>query len=377
MTSWKTVRASGTRVRRLDTWTTYYLGCEDTPLNRAIGRKTLIAACRRARVPGCKHDEITVLEGPEGIQKSTAIRVLAGDENFNDQSILGASDKEIQEQLEGTWMHENADLAGIRKAEVESVKAFARRQVDRARPAYARVREDRPRRSIEWGTTNNKTYLKSQTGNRCFWPLECRKIDIEALRRDRQQLLGEAATYEAAGESIGLDQSLWDIAREAQEQRRVADPWEDILNHMPKSVSGFIVPTVTIIHKSGDGWERVASADVLLHVLKIPAAQQNSGLSKRLSLVMANIGWGRNASGLVTINGRPARGYLRRDSSLRTGPLKDHTDVTLPDDVGSEAAALQGEKASPPIGSADVPPKDKTKKRPARGCMKPKDWLCR
>ncbi len=79
--------------------------------------------------------------------------MLASDENFSDQSILAASDKEVQEQLDGVWMHENADLAGMKRADVEQVKAFASRQVDRARPAYGRDREDRPRRSIEWGTT--------------------------------------------------------------------------------------------------------------------------------------------------------------------------------------------------------------------------------
>src|SRR5207253_5402351 len=134
------------------------------------------------------------------------------------------------------WMHENADLAGMKRADVEQVKAFASRQVDRARPAYGRVREDRPRRSIEWGTTNNNEYLLSQTGNRRFWPLKTGRIDIEALRRDREQLLGEAAAYEAAGESVILDQKLWADAREAQEQRRVIDPWEDILGTMPDSI---------------------------------------------------------------------------------------------------------------------------------------------
>lgn len=119
---------------------------------------------------------------------------------------------------------ERGDLAGMKRADVEHVKAFASRQVDRARPAYGHVREDRPRRSIEWGTTNNKEYLLSQTGNRRFGPLETGKIDIEALKVDREHLLGEAATYEAAGESITLDQHLWGDAREAQEQRRVADP---------------------------------------------------------------------------------------------------------------------------------------------------------
>jgi predicted P-loop ATPase len=289
-------------VKRLDTWVIDYLGCEDTPLNRAIGRSVLVAGCHRARVPGCKFDFITVLEGPEGIDKSTAIRVLAGDDNFSDQSILGASDKEVQEQLEGTWMHENADLAGMRRADVEQVKAFASRQVDRARPAYGRVREDRPRRSIEWATTNDDTYLQSQTGNRRWWPLKTGKVNIDALKRDREQLLGEAATYEEAGESIGLHPSLWSDAREAQEQRRVADPWEDLLIYMPEN----------IIHRSGDGNERVASADVLTVVLQIPRAQQTSAHGQRLAKAMEHAGdWKRNKSGNVTIGGVPVRGYVR------------------------------------------------------------------
>ena len=190
-------------VERLDTWVIDYLKCDDTPLNRAIGRKALIAAVHRARVPGCKFDNITVLESPEGYLKSSAVAALAGDaENFSDQSILGASDREIQEQLQGIWMHENADLAGMNKADVERVKAFASRRFDRARRAYGRVREDQPRRSVEWGTTNNEEYLPSPTGNRRFWPLRVKAmIDIEALKRDRLALFGEAATYEAKGEA--------------------------------------------------------------------------------------------------------------------------------------------------------------------------------
>jgi hypothetical protein len=288
--------------KRLDDWVYRYLGCSDTPLNRAIGRVALIAACGRPRQPGCKFDVITVLEGPEGIDKSSAIRTLAGDEFFSDQSILGASDREVQEQLDGVWMHENADLAGMRKAEVEQIKAFASRQVDRARPAYGRVREDRPRRSTEWGTTNEDTYLLSQTGNRRFWPLRVGHIDIDALKRDREQLLGEAATYEAAGESIVLARSLWAEARSAQDKRRTPDPWEDILTSIPDE----------IIHSSADGFQRVSSADIFTHVLQIPRAQQTSAHGQRLARAMKLIGWERNASGNVTINNVPVRGYIRR-----------------------------------------------------------------
>ena len=305
--------------KRLATWTTVYLGCENTPLNRAIGMLTLIAACRRARYPGCKFDQITVLEGPEGIDKSTAIRVLAGDENFSDASIIGADAKEVQEQLDGVWMHENADLDGMRRADVTKVKNFARRQVDRARPAYGRGREDRPRRSIEWGSTNEELYLFSQTGNRSFWQLKTGKIDTKALIRDRAQLLGEAATYEAADKSIVLDKKLWDAAREAQEQRRVTDPWEDILEDELHPTFG---PGHTI-HKSDDGFERVATAEVLRIILGIENAQQTSAHGQRLALVMKRIGWERPPTGRVRIQGMPVRGYVRRSAVPATTTTPD------------------------------------------------------
>jgi hypothetical protein len=114
-------------------------------------------------------------------------------------------------------------------------------------------------------------------------------------------LLGEAATYEATGESITLEEELWGDARAAQEQRRVADPWEDILTDMPDH----------LIHKSGDGYERVASADVLARVLDIPKAQQTSAHAQRLAHAMRHIGWKRNPAGRVTIDGVAVRGYIR------------------------------------------------------------------
>ena len=314
---------------RLDNWVVTYLGCKDTELNRAIGRKTLVAAIRRVRVPGCKYDIVTVLESPEGRGKSNAIRILAGDENFSDQSVLGKHDKEVQEQLDGIWMHESADLAGMTRAEVEHVKAFASRQVDRARPAYGRVREDRKRRSIEWGTTNNKEYLLSQTGNRRFWPLEVDHIDIEALKRDRLQLLGEAATYEADGEDVVLDNKLWDTALEEQEKRRVTDPWEDILVDMPNDIpvwskrkdkdddnNGPDGVQQIIHHYDNRDEQRVSSRDILEYILKIPPVQQKRFDAMRLSDVMRVLGWMRNSNGKVVIEGVQVRGYWRKTPPL-------------------------------------------------------------
>jgi hypothetical protein len=305
-------------VERLDRMAIDYFNCEDTKLNRAFLRKIMIAAVARARNPGVKFDNILVLESQEGFNKSTAIRVLAGDENFSDEAIIGKDTREVQEQLAGVWLHENAELAGMQKREVEKVKNYASKQVDRARPAYGHFNKWQPRRSVEFGTTNSSEYLQSQTGNRRFWPLRLLKaIEIEKLRRDRLQLWGEAAHYQSHGESLVLDQALWGEAGIEQEARRISDPWEDVLRDMPEIIKneyfkdGFWrEKEVRIIHEDGDQL-RVAAADILEYVLKIPAANVRQDQSMRLASVMRNLGWMRPHNGNVTIGSRRVKGYFR------------------------------------------------------------------
>jgi hypothetical protein len=303
-------------VERVDSWVCTYLGVEDTPLNRAIGRKHLIASVRRARVPGCKYDCVLVAEGVEGTSKSTAIEVLAGKENFSDQTILGTSDREQQEMTQGVWLHELADLSGMARAEIERTKAFASRTVDRARRAYGRVRENQPRRCTFWATTNDSMYLISQTGNRRFLPLETGTIDIDALIRDRDQLWAEAAHLEAGGEALFLDPSLWGEAREAQELRRAVDPWEEALRNMPWSVQyhdGDGRQEHRVIFESYSAEEeqtvqRVANVTILQHVLRDHLTTANW---KRLATVMLRLGWKRSKNGLVRVNGEQMRGFWR------------------------------------------------------------------
>jgi predicted P-loop ATPase len=283
---------------RLDTWLMTYMGAADTPLHRAIGRLTLLAAVRRVRQPGCKFDQIPVLEGPEGIEKSTAIATLAGVENFSDQTILTQSDKEQQELLRGVWIYEIADMAGMKRSEVEKVKAFASRTHDRARPAYGRRRIDAPRRCVLIGTTNDDTYLKSTTGNRRFWPVKVEKVDIDALRRDRDQIWAEAAALEAEGVSLVLPRELWAVAAVAQDERRESDPWDDVL----ASITGELY---------ADG-EWIKASQVLAF-LGIPTASATNTHSKRAAASMRANGWKADRHYFGTA--KQHRGYVRRQDS--------------------------------------------------------------
>ena len=279
-------------VPRIDRWLITYLGAEDTELNHEFGRLTLVAAVRRAKHPGTKFDPIIVLEGPMGTQKSMAIEVLAGPENFSDQTILGVRDREAQELLSGIWLFEIAELSNIRRTEVEHIKAFASRTVDRARPAYGRTRIDQPRRCVLFATTNNDQYLKE--ADRRFWPVKTTTIDIAALKRDRDQIWAEAAAKEP-GASIVLRRDLWAAAYVEQEAREESDPWDEILSQTVGSIE--------------QDEERVFSRDLLVTVLGIHPSKQRDIDTKRLGRCMRRLGW--SGPKPVRIGNNVSKGYIR------------------------------------------------------------------
>jgi len=277
-------------VPRLRSWLQTYMGAADTALHQAVGGLMLVAAVRRVRSPGCKFDQILVLIGEEGKNKSLALETLAGAGNFSDQTILTLDDKGQQEALSGVWIYEIADLAGMSKADTEKVKAFASRRVDRARPAYARTRVDKPRRNILCATTNHSTFLKSQTGNRRFWPVEVGRIDLKALERDRDQLWAEASAVEARGVSLMLPEALWGDAGEAQRERLDHDPWEDILSAVAgKTDNGkgkqFLSPDGRALEA------RVLSQNLLQIFLSLPPEKWTDVTAKRVAFIMRRLGW--------------------------------------------------------------------------------------
>jgi hypothetical protein len=284
---------------RLDRWMVTYLGAENTPLNVAMGRIVLIAAVRRVRHPGTKFDNVLVLEGAQGGGKSTAIKILAGDENFSDQDILTQDPKTQMEGLEGVWLYEISELEGLSRADTSKVKAFASRATDRGRPAYARFRESRPRQTVFIGTTNDDKYLRDMTGNRRFWPVRIGKIELEALERDRDQLWAEASDWEEKGESLILSEELWPLAQIEQEARLEDDPWLDILSELRPENLDQVGEMV-----------RVATAWLLEVNLQILPDRQQQFQTKRLASLMRKLGW-KGPAPIKMKDGRTVRGYER------------------------------------------------------------------
>ncbi len=279
---------------RISNWLTDYFAAEPTPFHAAVGELVLVAAARRVRHPGAKFDCILVLEGEQGTGKSTAISILAGDEYFSDQEILTLDAKAQMEAVEGIWLYELGELQGLNRAETDKVKAFASRRVDRGRPAYARFREDRRRQVIFIGTTNDEQYLKDTTGNRRFWPVRTGVINLDLLRRDRDQLWAEAAHVEARGGSLVLAENLWPAAGEAQGARLLDDPWLEALVELKGDVEGNV--------------ETVTSARALGALGLLPE-RQNQFHAKRLVPLLRRLGWTGPKN--LRVNGKVVRGYER------------------------------------------------------------------
>jgi len=197
------------RIPRTDTLLIDYLGAEDTAYTRAVTRKMLVAAVARVKHPGIKFDNIPVLNGSQGIGKSTLIARLGREWYSDSLSISDMKDKTAPEKLQGNWLLELSEMAGIKKMDVETVKSFASRTDDKYRPSYGRVVESHPRQCIIIGTTNNdRGFLRDVTGNRRFWPVrvtgEGTKRPWDITDEEVSQIWAEALVLLEAGEELFL-----------------------------------------------------------------------------------------------------------------------------------------------------------------------------
>ena len=238
-------------VPRLDHWLTTYCGVTDTTLHQTWGALFLKACVRRAFDPGCKWDHVLVLEGPEGVNKSSLCKVLACGEAdrksvyFSETPILHKQTRDQQELTCGVWIYELAEMAGMKKADQHLVKNFITAEAERARAAYAHLLTKQPRVSCFVGTFNTDAntgelveYLNPGDRRR-WWPVKVGAIDLEAFKRDRLQLLAEAMVrahedpepwfpdeplMERPWRELRLPPGLWDDAAEVQKEREVTSP---------------------------------------------------------------------------------------------------------------------------------------------------------
>lgn len=207
-------------VARADTIFIDYLGAENTEYTRTVTRKALIGAVARIMQPGCKHDHILVLVGPQGCRKSTTLAKL-GKSWFSD-SFYTVQGKEAYEQIQGFWLIEMGEMAATRKAELESIKQFVSKQSDSYRAAYAKRTQEHPRQCAFFGTTNDDEFLRDATGGRRFWPVTVtdkgRETGDYFTAEIVDQVWAEIVMRYSAGENWYLDNAKIEaVARQIQD----------------------------------------------------------------------------------------------------------------------------------------------------------------
>jgi predicted P-loop ATPase len=213
---------------RLNTWLKVYMGAEggDNYL-AAIGSMFLIAMVARIFEPGCKCDYMLVLEGEQGVMKSLACKVLAGEEYFSDD-LGDMANKDAKQHVIGKWLIEESELANFTRATTETLKSFLSRTSEKFRPPYGKNQIVAPRQCVFVGTTNRGDYNKDETGARRLWPVKVvGRIDIEALKRDRDQLFAEAVERYRMAEHWWPDPDFEaETIRPEQHERRSIDAWQ-------------------------------------------------------------------------------------------------------------------------------------------------------
>lgn len=232
-------------LKRAETLFIDYLGADDSLYVREVTRKSLIGAVARIMQPGCKHDHILVLVGPQGCRKSTTLAKL-GRSWFSD-SLYTVSGKEAYEQLQGYWIIELGEMAATRKAELEQIKQFISKQSDNFRAAYARRTQDHPRQCAFFGSTNDDEFLRDPTGARRFWPVTVSNIGREKADglTDEivDQIWAEVVVRYEAGEH-------WYLSNEAEKQAKEIQAIHTELNGKQGMVEKFLDTLVP------ENWEK-------------------------------------------------------------------------------------------------------------------------
>ena len=262
---------------RIDAWLIDYMSVPPSEYACLVARWFLMGMCARVRTPGAKFDFCLVLEGTQGLRKSTALRVLAGDW-FSDTE-LDLTNKDALSSIRGKWIHEFGEMGSLARAESTRQKSFLSRQVDEFRPPYGRREIRAPRQLVFAGTTNEWQWQKDPTGGRRFWPIDVQgEIDTEGLAAVRDQLLAEADHRYQAGERF------WPTA---EEQRTLFDP-EQLRR---ESEDGFF----DAIHDWLEELTRpeFTMGDLLTEALKLDAGRITRDVTTRVGSLLKKLECGR------------------------------------------------------------------------------------
>lgn len=302
---------------RLSDWPATYLGAASTPYTQAVGAFFLTGMVNRVFQPGCQMDYMLILIGDQGETKSKVCRVLAGNDYFsNTLPDLGSDYVRLCMHLRGKWVIEIPELHQFFNSRVDAtkLKAFLTTQVEQYTPKFGRREAVEPRQCVFIGTTNKEVFLRDETGNRRFWPIKCGTIDIDALIRDRDQLIGEAVlNYQNGGLAYPDREFERKYFYPEQDARYEDDAWESALATWDFTDITRDEVGKPIYHKDPQTGDLVPAPRTLLHepyylieiasgALGIEPDKLAKGTEMRLSKALEAMRWRRQTK---TNRGRP------------------------------------------------------------------------
>lgn len=325
-------------VARVETLLVDYLGAEDSAYTREAMKNTLVGAVARIYRPGCKMDNALVLIGLQGLGKSTFIRKLARREEWYTDSVNRFGDKDSMSAIQGKWIVELAELAGMAKAEVEAVKAFISSSSDSFRKAYRRNDKDYLRQSILIGSTNNENFIRDATGGRRFWPVKIgiqkRSKDVfKDLDQEIDQIWAEAKFYFLRGDSWFAQGEFAMLAAEKQRESAELDGYTETIREYLETLlpanwydnekwtddtrAEFFNDTYAL-YKDVERTlrrDRVTIIEVGRECLGLPKSRLDMQMSKRIADAIRKIeGWEYRKSVRRAGSNIPTKGFIRTKS---------------------------------------------------------------